>query len=162
MAFAKKIPDPEALRLRMAGLCSRSEQCTFDIRMKLRKTGLTSSKTEEIIDFLTEMKFLSDARYARAFTADKVRFAAWGRLKIRAYLAAKRIPSDCIAEAFDNIDEEEYAAALDRAARSKAASLDLHNREERQKLYRHLLQRGFESGLVSSKISELLRSDESD
>lgn len=139
----------------MAGLCSRSEQCTSDIRLKLRKAGLSASKTDEIINFLTENKFLSDKRYARAYASYKVRFSAWGRLKIRAYLAQKRISSDFISEAIDAIDENDYAEALDRAARAKASTLDLENPAERQKFYRHLISRGFESPLISRKIDAL-------
>lgn len=147
----------------MAGLCSRSEQCTSDIRLKLRKAGLNSSKTEEIIEFLTENKFLSDERYARSLASYKMRFSAWGKLKIRAYLAQKRISSEYIHDALDGIDEEEYEEALDRAARSKAKELDLLNHDERQKLFRSLLARGFESPLVSTKIRQLIseREDES-
>ena len=153
------LPDPEKLRLRMAGLCSRSEQCTSDIRLKLRKAGLSTSKADEIIDFLTENKFLSDQRYARAYASYKVRFSAWGRLKIRAYLAQKRISSDLISEALDAIDENDYAEALDRAARAKAAALDPDNPADRQKIYRHLLSRGFESSLISRKIETLRNID---
>lgn len=151
------LPDPEKLRLRMAGLCSRSEQCTSDIRLKLRKAGLSTSKTDEIIEFLTENKFLSDRRYARAYASYKVRFSAWGRIKIRAYLVQKRISSDFISEALDAIDEKDYSDALKRAAHAKASSLDLDDREDRQKLYRHLLSRGFESSIVSRMIESLTR-----
>ena len=155
-----RIPDPEKLRLRMAGLCSKSEQCTSDIRLKLRKAGLSASQSEEIIEYLTEMKFLSDERYARAFASYKVRFSAWGKLKIRAYLAQKRISSEYISDALERVDAADYSEALDRAARSKAKELDIHNREERQKLYRSLLSRGFESGLISAKINQLAEEED--
>ena len=149
------LPDPEKLRLRMAGLCSRSEQCTYDIRLKLRKARLSAAKIDEIIEFLIGNKFLSDQRYARAFASYKVRFSAWGRIKIRAYLSQKRIPSRFISEALDDIDEKDYADALHRAALAKAASLNLNDPEERSKLYRHLLSRGFESSLISRQIESL-------
>ena len=152
----KKLPDPEKQRLRMAGLCSRSEQCTSDIRMKLRKAGLNSAQTDDIIRYLEDLKFLSDRRYAKAFATDKVRFSSWGRHKIRTHLAAKRIPSEFISEAMEKIDAKEYAEALDKAARAKAGNLDLKEREDKMKLYRHLISRGFESGLISRKITELI------
>lgn len=153
-----KKPEPEKLRLKMAGLCARSEQCTFDIALKLRRHGLTIAQTNEILAFLRDGRFLDDRRYAAAFAADKVRFSAWGRLKIRMGLRAKRIPDSIIAEAIEKIDEEDYANALMRAARAKAASLTLTDPADKRKLYLHLASRGFESSLIADAVRRLCRS----
>ena len=146
--FGKKPPDPEALLKRMAGLCARSEQCTFDISTKLFKAGLPRDKREEIIEYLTENRYLDDARFARSFASYKVRFAAWGKRKIRMALAAKRIPSDFISEALDLIDDDDYLDAITRVADSKKRDLDMSDRQDVAKLYNHLLSRGFESDMI--------------
>lgn len=156
-AKSRKTPDPAEYRLKMAGLCARSEQCSFDIKTKLYKVGLSSQAIESIIDFLKEEAFLSDRRYAKSYANDKVRFAAWGRLKIRHTLVGKRIPSNYISDALSLIDEDDYEDALDRAARAKASSLDLSERDGAVKLYRHLLSRGFESDISSRKVKELIK-----
>lgn len=144
----KKPADPEALLKRMAGLCARSEQCSFDISTKLFKAGLPKDKRDEIIEYLTENRYLDDGRFARAYASYKVRFSAWGRHKIRMALAAKRIPSAMISEALDQIDEDDYMAALKRIVETKKRDMDLTMREEKIKLYRQLLTRGFESDLI--------------
>ena len=146
--FGKKPPDPEALLKRMAGLCARSEQCTFDINTKLFKAGLPKEKREEIIEYLTANRYLDDARFARSFASYKVRFSAWGKRKIRMALAAKRISSQLIAEAIDNIEESDYLDALKRTIESKKRDLDMSQRDDRQKLFRSLMARGFESDLI--------------
>lgn len=148
----RKPADPEALLKRMASLCAKSEQCTFDISTKLYKAGLPADKREEIIGYLTAHRYLDDARFARSFASYKVRFAGWGKRKIRMALAAKRIEGSLIADALDAIDPDDYADALSRVAESKKRDLDLQSREDRQKLYRHLLSRGFESDLISKII----------
>ena len=145
----RKPADPEALLKRMASLCAKSEQCTFDISTKLYKSGLPADKREEIIEYLTAHRYLDDARFARSFASYKVRFSGWGKRKIRMALAAKRIDGSLIADALDAIDHDDYADALSRVAESKKRNLDLQSREDRQKLYRHLLSRGFESDLIS-------------
>ena len=145
----KKPADPDALLKRMAGLCAKSEQCTFDISTKLYKAGLPKEKREEIIAYLTVNRYLDDARFARSFASFKVRFAAWGKRKIRMALAAKRIPSDLISEALDAIPEEDYTAALRRVVESKKKDLDVADYTQRAKIYRSLLARGFESALIS-------------
>ena len=143
-----KPADPEALLKRMAGLCAKSEQCTFDISTKLFKAGLPRDKREEIIEYLTENRYLDDARFARSFASYKVRFAAWGKRKIRMALAAKRIPSDFISEALDLIDDDDYLDAITRVADSKKRDLDMSDRQDVAKLYHHLLSRGFESDMI--------------
>lgn len=155
MKKSPKQADPDALLKRMAGLCARSEQCTFDIATKLFKAGLPRDKREEIIDYLTANRYLDDARFARSFASYKVRFAAWGKRKIRMALAAKRIGGAQIAEALDAIEERDYEEALQRVIESKKRDLDLSDREQRAKLYRSLLSRGFESDFISKAISNL-------
>lgn len=140
----KTPPSAEAVRLKMAALCARSEQCAFDIRQKILRSGLSSDQAEEILSFLKRERFVDDARFARAFAADKMRFARWGRLKIRQGLAAKRISASDIAEALDALDAGEYEKSLLEAAAAKARSLDLAKREDAIKLCRHLASRGFE------------------
>lgn len=146
----KKPADPEALLKRMAGLCAKSEQCTSDIALKLYKAGLQREKREEIIKYLTDNRYLDDARFARSFASYKVRFAAWGKRKIRMALAAKRIESSLINAAIEAIDEKDYLEAFRRAADSKKRDLNLSLREDREKFFRALLARGFESSLIST------------
>lgn len=140
---------------RLASLCARSEQCRHDIHMKLIRTRLSETDRKKILDYLIDNRFVDDARYARAFANDKVRFSAWGRRKIAAALAAKRIARPLIADALDAIEPDDYREAALRAARSKASALDLSEYEDRCRLMRHLLQKGFESDIASSIISTL-------
>ncbi|MDE6084357.1 MAG: RecX family transcriptional regulator [Muribaculaceae bacterium] len=149
----KKQMTVDEAKIRLADLCSRSEQCSFDIRQKLYKWGFNSSTAEEIINLLIERKFLSDRRYAGAYASDKVRFASWGRNKIRLSLKIKRIPDEIISEALADINPDDYKAAIKRVAERKARNLNLNDREDRLKLYRHLLSRGFESNIISRLLS---------
>lgn len=151
----KKSIDPEKARLKMADLCARSEQCEYDIREKLKRWQLPSAAIEEIIDSLKERRFIDNFRFAKSFTNDKVKFSAWGRNKIRQALKLKRIPAEVIEEAFEDFDSEEYNKALLRAAKAKASALDLSIYEDKAKLYRHLLSRGFESRKISAVINKL-------
>lgn len=155
LMIKKKQITPDAARLKMADLCARSEQCEYDIRQKLRKMCIPVSEIDNIIEFLIERRFIDDARFAKSFTNDKIRFSCWGKNKIRMALRMKRIPSCIISEAFEDINEDDYNDALWKAAKSKAKSLDLLDYNDRAKLYRHLLSRGYESSLISSAIAAL-------
>lgn len=154
MKMAKPMTREEAM-LKMAGLCARSEQCAFDIARKLRAKGFPSDVTRSIIEELTERRFIDHRRFAVAFARDKVRFSAWGKMKIRAALMARRIPENLITEAFEEISPEDYEAAAMRSARSAAASLDLAEYADRVKLFRSMMSRGFEPDAVNKAIRKL-------
>lgn len=154
MKPAKKYTKDQAL-LRMAHFCSRSEYSEYEIRQKLLKMRIIGSVSDEIIEYLTQERYIDNERYARAFANDKLRYSGWGRNKIRMALAAKRIPSQLIFEALDSLDGEQYMLTLMRVAMSKSRSLDLNEAVDRQRLYRHLLSRGFESPLISQALHQL-------
>lgn len=156
----RKPANPEALRLKMADLCARSEQCEHEIREKLRKKMLPAAEIDKIIDFLIHGKFIDNSRYARSFTNDKVRFSGWGRNKIRMALAYKRIPTSLIAEALEEINEKEYRSTLIKVATTKARNLDLEEYDDRAKLYRHLISRGYESSLATKVIAYIRKQKE--
>lgn len=147
--------DFESLKLRMAGLCARSEQCSGDIRTKLLKAGLPRDRTEELIGFLRRERFLDDARYARAFARDKARLGCWGPRKIRLHLGAKGVDDTTASAAIAEVDAEDFVEGARKAAEAKARNLDLTAREDIAKLYRHLLSRGFDSDLTARTIKEL-------
>lgn len=152
----RKPPTPEALRLKMADLCMRSEQCSGDIRKKLMR-HISDAEADKIIDFLEREKFIDDVRYAKAFVHDKVNFNAWGSRKIKLALIEKRVESSVIAEAIEQIDTKAYNRACLRCAATKAKHLDLNDFNDRQRLYRFIMSRGFESGLASRVIDYLRR-----
>lgn len=152
----------EEMLLRMADLCARSEQCSFDIRRKLKLKGLSYSDIEKILQQLEKRSFIDDSRYARSFARDKVRFSAWGKLKIRASLAAKHIAAEHIADALELIEESDYEDALLRSVKAKAKSLDINDYEDRRKLLRHMLSRGFSMQDSVNAIKRIIKQNEMD
>ncbi|MDE7402806.1 MAG: RecX family transcriptional regulator [Muribaculaceae bacterium] len=140
---------------RMASLCARSEQCSADIEKKLRAKALSQSDIASILETLREGKFIDDARFARAFANDKVRFSGWGRRKIQAELRLRRIPDSAVRDALEQIDAEEYSAIALRVASQKAGNLDLTQYADKMKLARFLAGRGYELDMVSSIVNKL-------
>lgn len=141
----EKAVSVEAARLRMADLCARSEQCSYDIEQKLRRYGLDSEEIVGVLTFLRENKFVDDERFARSFARDKVRFAGWGPMKIRAALTAKRIGSAEIGEALKAVEQSDNEDALQRALKAKVRNLNPDDRNDRQKALRYLMSRGFKA-----------------
>ncbi len=146
---------PEGAFTRLADMCARGEQCASDLREKMWRWGVRGSDADRIIEKLEMDNFLNEERFARAYARDKVRFSGWGRRKVAAMLAAKRIGSAAIREALEAVDPEFYTEALEKAAAAKCRGLDLEQAADRAKAMRFLLQRGFDGDQAASAISRL-------
>lgn len=152
-AFRRKIPakkiSVDEARNKVLTLCSRAEQCPDDIRSKLLSWGIARDETETIINWLTERRFLDEARFAKVYARDKAVYSGWGKIKIKAALATKKIPSTIISDALDEaIDDEQYHAQMLKAAKAKARGLDLSDYSDRHKLMMHLRAKGYEPSLI--------------
>ena len=157
--MAKKPVTKESALLRLASLCSRSEQCEFDINRKMLNWGLNSSQRQELLEYLKENKYLDESRFARSFTNDKARFSAWGPYKIRLELRRRRINNNLITEAISNVEQEIWKEGLLKNLNSKAKNLDLTGEEAKEnmhKLYQALIRKGFPSQ-ASSKAVALIK-----
>ena len=149
----KKVVKPQDALLRLEALCAQAEQCTYDLRLKLYRWGLSSTDSAKIIKQLLETRFVDDARFAVAYCRDKYRFNRWGRLKIVYGLRAKQISSKDIQEALNTIEEDEYEAILVSVIKSKAKTIKgVDTYEGRTKLFRYAASRGYESSLIAQII----------
>ena len=131
-------------------LCSRAEYAPDEVRQRLIRRGLHSADIERIINRLTDERYLDEARFAGAFVRSKVEYAGWGRRKIAAALAQKRIPRAIVAEALAAIDQKVYAERLQAvvdAARRRDPAPDSY--EGRTRIFRHAASRGFEPDLIA-------------
>lgn len=146
----------EGMLLRMAGLCAGAEQCASDISSKILKQGFSAEEAEQMIAYLRQNRYLDDDRYARAYAVDKVRFSGWGRMKVRMGLRAKGMDDSVISNALNYIPEADYGEALRKVMAAKARTLDLSDVRDRQKLYRHMASRGFESQLIITLMRKML------
>ena len=142
---------------KMAALCSRSEQCTPDIRKKLLASGLDENEAEEILEKLKSENFIDDERYARAYAAEKFRLNKWGRVKIRYYLKAKGLDEQTMESGIASLDEEKYKAALLKTMKEKARKVKKKNRYEQMgQIIRFAQSRGYEPELIHRHMNEVL------
>lgn len=164
MTMAKRAVTADEARVRLETLCARSEQCSGEVRRKLVTWGISAAEREAIVERLIERRFVDAERYARAYVRDKFIFSRWGRRKIALGLASKRIPRDVADEALrDEIDEEAYLAALRSLLRAKARGMERPvGRDDRMRLFRFGVQRGFEPSLVGDALRTVDCDDDDD
>lgn len=147
---------PENATVRLESLCARAEHCTYELSTKLRGWGITGDTAEKIINHLIDNRFVDDLRFAQSFVRDHYRFSGYGRRKIALALIAKRIPRDIIDSAMEEIDEEVYFENLCHIVGRKASSLDMSSYDDRNKVYRYAIGRGYESQLIVNAIKKYI------
>ena len=133
----------------MAAYCSRSEKCEFDVRKKLEGTELDINQVDELIDYLTENKYIDNSRFAEFFANDKFKFNKWGKQKIKMHLNQKQISSSLIQNALNTIDLKEYKKTLKEIIDKKRKSTKEADKYKlKEKIIRNALSKGFEMDLI--------------
>ena len=146
----KRTLTPRQALVKLEELCSRSEQCSYDVKQKLFKWGIPADAAAKIIDSLVATRYIDDRRFALAYTRDKYIFARWGRKKIANGLYAKRIDRSLIDSALTSIDNREYAQIAFKVIIAKLRTLSdqIQPFEKRQRLKLYGISRGYETSLI--------------
>lgn len=141
--------------------CNYQERSQQEVRDKLYELGSCPVEVEELIADLIESGLLNEERFAKAFVRGKFRMKAWGRVKILQHLKPHRISEYLIRLALKEIDPSEYFSVASRLVQRKWESLKSERSVpmRRQKTFRFMLQRGFESGIISEIIQELEKAE---
>ncbi len=141
----------------MAALCSRSEQCSPDVRKKIIAAGITEDVAVEILNYLKEEKYIDDERYVKAYVAEKFRINKWGRIKMKYYLRMKGLPDDVIETGMESLDEERYIDLLQKTMKEKARKIKKKNKFEKMgQIIRYTQSRGFEPELIHRYMNKVL------
>jgi regulatory protein len=148
--------DPAILRY-----CKYQERCHAEARNKLYELGFTSGEVERQIAELIAAGVLNEERFARAFARGKFRILHWGREKIKQQLKLKKISEYCIRKALTEIDGDDYENTLRKESYKKWQSTkgDRSVASRKSKLYRYLVQKGYERDLVLMMINECINMD---
>lgn len=152
-----KIWSKDEALAKMSMLCAESEKCKNDIADKLKQHGLSSEDIDSILTYLETERFIDEARYSKFFAKDKYKFAKWGRKKIEYALKMKRIPSDYIKDALEEIPDDAYEETMMAALTSKLKTIKFQNcYDAKAKLFRFAASRGYESGVALDMIEKIL------
>ena len=146
------------LRAAVLHYCKYQERCHSEVRSKLYDLGFNSEEVEQQLSALIETGVINEERYAKAFAGGKFRMKQWGREKIKQQLKIKRISDYCIKKALTEIDADEYDNTLAKLAAKKYAEVkkDRSLLSRKSKMYRHLVQKGYERDMVMNVINECM------
>lgn len=140
-------------------LCSKQECCSRDIYAKaLKRLEGDAQAAAEVMQSLTEDKYVDDARYAAAFAREKAAITGWGPIKIKYALAAKGITGDAVKDALAEIDPERSEEKLRRILENKWRTSLNGEKDGKFRLIKFALTRGYEYDQVRDLVEEICKS----
>ena len=137
--------------------CAYQERNHRETKEKLYSFGLYKNEVEQLLSQLVEENYLNEERFAIAFAGGRFRIKHWGRVKIKYELKQKNVSEYCIKIALKAIDEKDYQKKLHQLAEAKLKILKSEKNSfiKKHKLQQYLLQKGFESSLISSIVNSI-------
>lgn len=137
--------------------CNYQPRCHKEVRNKLYELGATTPEVEELIAELISVRLLNEEAYARAISRGRFRIKHWGKVKIIQHLKLNKISDFCIRKGLTEIDPNEYEQTLRRLTIRKWDELKKERspNAKKAKVYRYMLQKGYEADLVQDLIKEL-------
>ena len=137
--------------------CAYQERSHKEVKEKLYGFGLYKADVEMLLTQLIEENYLNEERFALAFAGGKFRMKQWGRQKIKYELKQKQVSDYCIKKALAAIDGEQYEKVLYKMATGKLNALKTEKNLllKKRKLQQYLMQKGFETAIITKMIDEL-------
>ncbi len=154
----RKRLEPKEAKIKAADYCAYQERSQQQVRDKLYEYGLHQDEVEEVLADLIVEGFINEERFARAYAGGKFRIKGWGKRKIIQGLKQHKISDYCIKKGLEEIPLADYYSTLMKHAKKKYANLKGNSDYViRGKLTQHLVMKGFEGGIISDAIDELIR-----
>lgn len=146
----------EAL-LRAKQYCAYQERSHSEVKEKLYSFGMNKKESDELLSELISQNYLNEERFAIQFAGGKFRIKQWGRVKIKYALKQKQVSEYCIKKALSAIEEKDYIKTAQKLFDQKLKTLKAEKNSfiKKRKLQDHLLQKGFETGVVQKMIASL-------
>lgn len=151
----KKHYTVEEIQQKMANFCVYQDRCYEDVEKKFRDFDLIPEAKDHILLFLIENNFLNEERFAMNFARGKFNQKQWGKNRIQRELKLRKIQPRLIEKALKQIDLDAYYTTLQTIYLKKKQEIKEPNPyKKRQKMYRYLVYKGFESELISEVLNQ--------
>jgi regulatory protein len=137
--------------------CAYQERCHSEVKEKLYSFGMNKKEVDELLSELISDNYLNEERFAILYAGGKFRIKQWGKVKIKYSLKQKQVSEYCIKKALAAIDERDYTKTLEKLLEQKLKTLKAEKNIfiKKRKLQDHLIQKGFETALISKLIAEV-------
>jgi regulatory protein len=137
---------------RTVKLIAHRPRSEAEVRRRMERQGVAPALIEQVIEQLAAVRLLDDAEFARLWVENRETFRPRSRQMLRHEMQQKGLDKDVIAQALEEIDEEESARRLALQQGQRLSRLDWPT--FRQKLTGYLSRRGYPYELVRRTVQE--------
>lgn len=128
-------------------LLNLSMRTVSEVEQKMVKRGYGKKVIIQVINNLKEDKFLDDDNYAEVFINSMKNYKTWGRFMMKKKMLEKKLPASLIEQKLSELvtdeDELEIAKRFVSKQINDSKALKKLDYQEKQKLMRKLMSRGF-------------------
>ena len=131
-----------------AKLCSLGRHTKKTLREKLYTKKFPASEIEAAVIAMEEIGYIDEKEYARAYVSDSYRIKKHGKIRILSELKMRGISEEMAEKAVSSFDADECAIIKEMIGKR------FKDREEKEKIYRYFVTRGFSLSDVRSCMNE--------
>jgi regulatory protein len=142
---------PRTLALRYL---ARRDYTSRELQKKLVDRGVDPDEAASLVESLKTSAFIDDRRAAAAHVRTASRVKGRGPRRIQLELEARGVDKQTITEALREIPAEEVDEALARIVSRKLGARS-PTPEERDRLFRHLMRRGFAASAIQKALATI-------
>lgn len=138
-------------------LLTRRLHSEHELKTKLKNKHFEYKTIDNVINVCKELAFIDDQRFAEIYFTE-LQAKGYGPSRIRQQFFKKYIPKDIIDKILrENSNAENDLAMLTQLAERKSKSLSREKdpRKKREKLFRHLVSKGFSFDLINQALDSL-------
>ena len=132
--------------------CNYRDRSTKEIKTKLLDLNYSTEIIDSAISQAIELGIVDNFRFSKSFSRGKNQKNRWGKIKIAYELKNKGLNNKEITFGLESIEEKTYYKILMK-------SIEVYKRKsknfEKNKLIKHLINKGYETALVISTIKKL-------
>lgn len=154
--------EPSLAVMQALNTISHSMKTERELRQKLKDKKFSDAAIEHAIQKVKNYGYIDDSSYVVSYIQSKAMPNGWGEQKIISMLLKKGIDmqlvKDKIAECYSEEDMEDNAMNVAKKYYAKLKGED--SRKNKQKLYGHLISKGFKYDIASSVCRKLFDDDD--
>lgn len=132
--------------------CNYRDRSTKEIKTKLLDLNYSIEIIDSAISQAIELGIVDNFRFSKSFSRGKNQKNRWGKIKISYELKNKGLNNKEITFGLESIEEKTYYKILMK-------SIEVYKRKsknfDKNKLIKHLINKGYETSLVISTIKKL-------
>lgn len=157
--FKHERPEQRRAREKALILLSYSDYTEKRMREKLTASGFSDDIVSEVLEYLTERKYINESAFLRSFAEYCVEKKLYGRKKLLAAINEKGFDRELLENELDGVLGEFDFVDICKRQIAKAKRTDLGDSAAREKLIASLARRGFSLSEIKEALIQVMRGE---